>query len=217
MVAAVADVFLRDIQSQLGAGVEKAGHADPGDHRVLAENHGNLPVTLTVDVLQKGTHTADVIGLDAAAVIEVVIQGYHRHTAADQLLGNGRGIVGHQNRHTVAVAEANMADIIAAPGTGLVTDEGNVVVQFFRPVLEAVQHMGEVLMGQSAVGTVAEDHADVVGSAGFQVPGGGTGGIAHLGSGSLNTHCGLGADIRGSVKGFTDRGNGHAALLRQHL
>ena len=217
MVASVADVFLRDAQPQLGAGIEKAGHANPGDHRILAKNHGNLPVPLAVDIFHQRSHTADIIGFDAAAVIIVVIHGNHRHTAANQLLGSRAGIIGHQDRRAVAIAEADVADIIAAPGTRLVTDEGNVKVELLRPALEAVQNIREVLMGQTAAGTVAENHADVVGPAGFQEPGSGTGSITHLGSGALNAQCGLGADIRGSVERFTDGGDGHAALLRQHL
>ena len=110
-----------------------------------------------------------------------------------------------------------MGDEVTAPGAALVADEGDIIAQLLGAALEAVENVGEVLVGQAAVGAVVKDHADVVGLAGLQVAGGGAGDIAHLVRHLLNPGGGLRADIGGTVQRLADGGHGNAAGLCQHF
>ena len=174
-------------------------------------------MTLIVNVLHQLLHTAHIVGFDAAAVFKVVIHGNHRDAGADKFLHRSGCVVRHQHRHAIAVAVAHMGDEVAAPGAALVADEGDIIAQLLGAALEAVENVGEVLVGQAAVGAVVKDHADVVGMAGLQVAGGGAGDIAHLVRHLLNPGGGLRADIGGTVQRLADGGHGNAAGLCQHF
>ena len=50
-------------------------------------------------------------------------------------------------------------------------DEGDIVAALFRFYLEAVQHCGEVLVGQAALFFIYEQNTKIVSAVGFQRPG----------------------------------------------
>ncbi len=52
----------------------------------------------------------------------------------------------------------------------VVVDEGDIVAALFRFYLEAVQHCGEVLVGQAALFFIYEQNAKIVSAVGFQRP-----------------------------------------------
>ena len=133
---------------------------------------------------------------------DTIRQGFDEENNLFYILTNSRGFTAEQT--TKAHNE------IAA-----VVDEGDVVAALFRFHLEAVQHGGEVFVGQAALPFVHEQNAQVVSSVGLQGAGGGVGQVAHaVRCGAYPLPCGR-RDIRLVVQCLADRCHRHAAFLCQ--
>ena len=108
-----------------------------------------------------------------------MVDGHHRHIAVDQLhhLWIIKVHTGdHHAVHTPVVAMFQIAHGLAAD---VVVDEGDIIAALFRFYLEAVQHCGEVLVGQAALLFVYKQNAKVVSTVGFQRPGRCVGQVPH--------------------------------------
>ena len=157
--------------------------------------------------------TGDVVGEHRHAVVEHMVDGHHRHLAVHQLHHLRVVEVHAGDHHAVHIAVAAMFEV--AHALAAVVDEGDVVAALFRFHLEAVQHGGEVFVGQAALPFVHEQNAQVVSSVGLQGAGGGVGQVAHaVRCGAYPLPCGR-RDIRLVVQRLADRCHRHAAFLCQ--
>ena len=84
-------------------------------------------------------------------------------------------------------------------------DEGDVVAVGLRFHLQAFQHGREVFMGQTAETFIHKQHADVIGTVGFQRSGSGIGHVAHLLRHLTDSYTGFLSDIRLTVQRLTHR------------
>ena len=142
-----------------------------------------------------------------------MVDGHHRHLAVHQLHHLRVVEVHAGDHHAVHIAVAAMFEV--AHALAAVVDEGDVVAALFRFHLEAVQHGGEVFVGQAALPFVHEQNAQVVSSVGLQGAGGGVGQVAHaVRCGAYPLPCGR-RDIRLVVQRLADRCHRYAAFLCQ--
>ena len=146
-----------------------------------------------------------------------MVDGHHRHIAVDQFhhLRIVKVHTGdHHAVHTPVVAMFQIAHGLAAD---VVVDEGDIVAALFRFYLEAVQHCGEVLVGQAALFFIYEQNAKIVSAVGFQRPGRCVGQVPHA-TGRCTDALPRGrCDVRLVVQRLTDGCNGYAAFFRQIL
>ena len=146
-----------------------------------------------------------------------MVDGHHRHIAIDQLhhLRIVKVHAGdHHAVHTPVVAMFQIAHGLAAD---VVVDEGDIIAALFCFYLEAVQHCGEVLVGQAALLFIYEQNAKVVSTVGFQRPGCCVGQIPYAASRCTDAFPRGRCDVRLVVQRLTDSCDGYAAFFRQIL
>ena len=124
--------------------------------------------------------TFNVIGEHRCPVIENVVHCDERQIAVGQLHDFGVIELDAGGDHTVDTAVAAMLEITGMAVADVVVDKGDIVAPALGVALEAVQHGGEELVRQAALGFVHEEDTQVVGAVGFQRPGCGVWHVAHL-------------------------------------
>ena len=146
-----------------------------------------------------------------------MVDGHHRHIAVDQLhhLRIIKVHTGdHHAVHTPVVAMFQIAHGLAAD---VVVDKGDIIAALFRFYLEAVQHCGEVLVGQAALLFIYKQNAKVVSTVGFQRPGRCVGQVPHAAGCCTDAFPRGRCDVRLAVQRLTDSCDGYAALFCQIL
>ena len=180
-------------------------------------DEGDAPVALAVGVPDQDIGAHHVVGHHRDPAIEDMVDGDHRQTGVNQLQHLGVLKVHTGDDRAVYPPVAAVLQISGGPAAHIAVDKGDVVAVGLRLHLEAVQHGGEVLMGQAAAALVHKEHADVVGAVGFQSPGGGVGQVSHLIGDPADALPGLRADVLLAVESLAYRGDRHIAAQRDIL
>ena len=101
------------------------------------------------------------------------------------------------------------------PAADVVVDKGDIVAVFFRFHLEAVQHGGEVLVGQAALPFIHEQDAQIIGTVRFQGTGRCIGQVPHAACRCTDALSCCGGNVRLVVQGLADGCDGYAAFFCQ--
>ena len=217
MVHALADVFLRDLQSQRVAGAVEACQAVFRDGGAFAVDERDAAVALRIDVAHQFLHAAHVVGKDGGAVVEDVIDGHDREAGIDQLQHLRIVEIDTGDHHAVDAAILAVLQVCRRFFADVTVDEGNIIAVGLGLDLETLEHGGKILMRKSAAPLVDEQDADIIGAVRLERAGGGVGHIAKRVSGFADQLPRLLADVRLPGEGLADRRNRNTAGLRDIL
>ena len=141
-------VFLPQCHPQLRTGPAEAGHPVPGDGGILTVDKGDAPVPHAVGVIHQVPDAADVVGQDTAAVVKDIVHGDHWDAAVHQIDNGVVRVIHRGDDDAVEVAVPGVLHIAELSVPQPSADEGDVVTQLCRAVLEAVENVGEEPVGQ---------------------------------------------------------------------
>ena len=163
--------------------------------------------------MHQGLYPGNIVGHHCQTIVEHMVNGDQGNAAVHQLpyLGIAEVHTGDHNAvHAPVLAVLKVAEVAAA---SVIINEGNVVSVALCLHLEALQHCGEILVGQAAVLFVHKEDAQIVGAVGFQCPCCGIGHVAHFLSSGTDPGSGLLADVGLTVQRLAHCGNRHTAAL----
>ena len=180
MVHAFGDVSVRYREPQPFARTVETRQPVLRHRRLVPVDIGDAAVALSVHISDQGLHAAHIVGEHRRPVVEGVVQADDRKIGVGQLLDHGVEEVRTDDGDAVQAPGPHMLQVAGVRGAHVVADERDVVSAALRLHPKVVEHGGEILMGEPAVGQVREHDPDAVGPVGLQGAGGGVGRIAQL-------------------------------------
>ena len=178
---------------------------------------GDAPMSAGPCLLHQGLCAHHVVRKDRHPVVEHMVDGHHRHIAVDQLHHLRIVKVHTGDHHAVHTPVVAMLQIAHGSAADVVVDKGDIIAALFCFNLEAVQHCGEVLVGQAALFFIHKQNAKVVGAVGLQRPSRCIGQVAHAAGRCVDPLPRSLSNVRLVVQSFTDSCDGYAALFCQIL
>ena len=178
---------------------------------LLAVNIGDAPMPQRHGPVHQHPYAVDVVGYDAATIVEGVVDGDAGQVAVHQLRHLRRVKIHAGEAHTVHIAIATVFQIGHIHRADVVVDERDVIAPALHLGLEGIQHGCEKGMRQSADVVIDKKYAQVEAAIGLQGPGQCVGTVADLVGGFHHLPAGGLADIRVAVEHLADRGYGHTA------
>ena len=158
--------------------------------------------------------TGHIVGNHCQPVIKTVVNRHQRQVTVCQFLDPGICKVHTGNDHAVHTPVQAVLQITVVAAAYIIIDEGDVIAMGFRLCLDALQHGGEIFMGQTAAAFVHKQNTQIVGTFCFQGTGCRIGHVAHFPGCFFNSGTGLFTDIRLTVEGFADCGYRYPAAKR---
>ena len=180
-------------------------------------NVGDAPVPQPDQVLHQRSDALGIVGQHGGPVVEHMVNGHTGQIALHQLHHLGVAELhagGHHAVHPTVPAVLQIAGGLAAD---VMVDEGDVVPAALRFFFKGVQHGGEILMGQAALGLVHKEHPNVVGAVGLEGAGHRVGHIAQPLGGFGHPLAGGLADIAVAVQRLADGCHRYATFCGDDL
>ena len=213
MVHALADVLLRDLQSQRVAGTIESRQAVFRDGSAFTVDKRDAAVALRIDISDQLLHAAHIVGNDGGAVIEDVIDGHDRKAGIDQLQHLRIVEIDAGDHHAVDASVLAVLQVGRRLFADVAVDEGNVIAVGLGLDLETFEHGGEIFMRKAASALINEQNADIIGAVRFECTGGGVCHVAEGVGSPADQLARLFSDIRLSGEGFADGRDRNAAGL----
>ncbi len=174
---------------------------------------GNPAVSFLKHMAQQQFHASHIVRSDIDMIVKKMVHRHHRNIAAYQFQNLGVIEIHAGDNHPVKAPVAAMLQVghPAQPSRTALVQKCDIIAPGFHRALEAVQHLGEIVMGQAALGLVHKEHAYIVGAVCLKGPGHGIGQISHLLGDSADPLLGLPADVSMVVQRLAHRGHRDSA------
>ena len=213
MVHALADVLLRDLQSQRVAGAIESRQAVFRDGSAFTVDKRDAAVALRIDIADQLLHAAHIVGNDGGAVIEDVIDGHDRKAGIDQLQHLRIVEIDAGDHHAVDASVLAVLQVGRRLFADVAVDEGNVIAVGLGFDLETFEHGGEIFMRKAASALINEQNADIIGAVRFECTGGGVCHVAEGVGSPADQLARLFSDVRLPGEGLADGRDRNAAGL----